>query len=87
MGVDKDTSLTVEQEGSLQVDQNSSLDLDTSLNTSQHPVLDDTIPLEASKDLNRDQGSKSYLNNPHWFPDMREAFKAILIDVIMKKSP
>ena len=81
--MDKDTSLSVEMQGSLQMDLNSSLDLDTSLNTSQPPSLDDTIPLEA----NKDQGSKSYLNNPNWFPDMREAFKAILFDVIMKKSP
>jgi len=86
MGVDKDTSLTVEAEGSLQVDQNSSLDLDTSLNTSQHPVLDDTIPLEASKDLNRDQGSKSYLNNPHWFPDMREAFKESVVGGLSRRA-
>ena len=86
MGVDKDTSLTVEKQGSLQMNLNSSLDLDTSGN-SQHPSLDDTIPLEADRDLDRDQGSKSYLNNPNWFPEMREAFKAILFDVIMKTSP
>lgn len=86
MGVDKDTSLTVEKQGSLQMNLNSSLDLDTS-NNSQHPSLDDTIPLEADKDLDRAQGSKSYLNNPNWFPEMRGAFKAILFDVIMIRSP